>query len=234
MEFRPFWDLLEHLGIVLPNASRTRENQREKQENTAPTASRKSSRRQQRPLSTIFVSSRPLDAADVLEQINADRREEVDLDLLEQFSPLPEASDLQKRSAAASNSPLETNSERFWVPPGKKVKVAGYEIPGMVYVGENLSAINNVRASETSLINPQLKVKRDQPDLQGKLMPYSTSYSQMPPACRAAYLNWLSTGRCQPNIHVGYVWLFFMVWNGGFFMTSCMQICKPMRPNSKS
>jgi uncharacterized tellurite resistance protein B-like protein len=79
----------------------------------------------------------------------------------------------------------------------------------MVYVGEGLSSVNNARASETSLINPQLKVKRDRPDVEGKQMPYSTSYSQMPPACRAAYLDWLSTGRCKPDIYIGYIWLFF-------------------------
>ncbi|HEY9642585.1 MAG TPA: TerB N-terminal domain-containing protein, partial [Coleofasciculaceae cyanobacterium] len=184
MEFRPFWDLLEQLGIVLPNASKLQGNQPDKL--TRATRSRRAV--------SIPSAPRPSNAAELLELLNATAE------------AVPEAAD---DSLTGRNTRLETRSEHFWLPPGKTVNVAGYEIPGMVYVGEGLSSINNARASETSLINPQLKVKRDRPDIEGQQMPYSTSYSQMPPACRAAYLDWLATGRCNPDIYIGYIWLFF-------------------------
>ncbi len=127
-------------------------------------------------------------------------------ELIDFFSELEFEERLVGRTERAEPS---RDQDGVWIPPGETVTVEGYKIPGMVYVGETLAAINNSRASETSLINPQLKVKRDRPDHEGKQMPYSTSYSQMPPACRAAYLHWLSTGRNAPNTYIGYIWLFF-------------------------
>jgi uncharacterized tellurite resistance protein B-like protein len=183
MEFRPFWEILEKLGISLPNPAKIRDKQQGK-----ATRSSRSKR-----VTDIPTPRLPSNAAELLELLNA--IEETDVEVEAEIPP-------------ARQSRVESRGD-FWVPPGKTTKVAGYEIPGMVYVGEGLSSINNVRASETSLINPQLRVKRDRPDIEGKQMPYSTSYSQMPPACRAAYLDWLSTGRCHLDIYIGYIWLFF-------------------------
>lgn len=179
MEFRPFWDLLSELGIALPDPSKL-EGKGELQK---PAEGGKARRSRRISIQPAFANS-PLDLLDLLSELS-------ELTALE----LPD-NDL-------------TEAEDCWVAPNQTVQVAGYDIPGMVYVGEGLAAINNYRAAETSLINPRLKVKRDDPDYEGKRMPYSASYGQMPPACRAAYLDWLSTGRQDSNVYIGYIWLFF-------------------------
>ncbi|MBD3881626.1 TerB N-terminal domain-containing protein [Phormidium tenue FACHB-886] len=106
----------------------------------------------------------------------------------------------------------EAEGDRCWVPPGKTVRVAGYKLSGMVYVGESLTAVSHSRAIEPSLIRPSSKVDRKRADLQGQDMAYgynSRSYTQMQPSSRAGYLEWLSTGRRDPKAFNGYVWLFF-------------------------
>jgi hypothetical protein len=39
--------------------------------------------------------------------------------------------------------------------------------------------------------------------------PYWPSYSSISPECRAAYLDWLATGRRHPRTYIGYVFLYF-------------------------
>jgi hypothetical protein len=125
MEFRPFWDLIEQLGIVLPNASKIRGNQPDRATSTS----------RSRRLTSIPSPSLPGSAAELLELLNTIAEEAAEEDV-----------------PADRNDRLETRSDRFWLPLGKTAQVAGYEIPGMVYVGSGLSSVNNIRASETSLI----------------------------------------------------------------------------------
>ena len=40
-------------------------------------------------------------------------------------------------------------------------------------------------------------------------MSYWPSYSDIDPGCRATYLEWLANGRRDPDIDIGYVFLFF-------------------------
>ncbi|MBW4659098.1 MAG: TerB N-terminal domain-containing protein [Drouetiella hepatica Uher 2000/2452] len=189
MEFRPFWELLADLGIALPEPDKLKGKILDRLD---PSRTEGKSEPQRMKSGR---ASRRTNAMPVSPQ-----------ELIDFFSELEFEERLAGRTERMEPS---RNQNGEWIPPDETVTVAGYEIPGMVYVGEDLAAINNSRASETSLINPQLKVKRDRPDHEGKQMPYSTSYSQMPPACRAAYLQWLSTGRNAPNTYIGYIWLFF-------------------------
>ncbi|HEY9627585.1 MAG TPA: TerB N-terminal domain-containing protein [Coleofasciculaceae cyanobacterium] len=183
MKFRPFWELIADLGIVLPDPDKLKGKLRDRHSPSDGTHTDRSP----------YSISSPQDLLELLAEL-------AESELAgEHLGTRPE----KKRM------PPGLSGDRCWIPPGQTIEVQGYQIPGMVYVGEDLPAINNSRASETSLINPQLKVKRDRPDYEGKQMPYSVSYSQMPPACRAAYLHWLSTGRSEPNIYIGYIWLFF-------------------------
>jgi hypothetical protein len=100
--------------------------------------------------------------------------------------------------------------DSVWVRPGQSVAIGGYTIPnGMVYVGERLAAISEWRGAEPALINPRLPVDTARPDRGGGGMPYWPSYSAIPPASRAAYLEWLASGRTNPNVAIGYVFLFF-------------------------
>lgn len=101
------------------------------------------------------------------------------------------------------------SSEECWVPPGRETSVAGYSIRGgMIYVGRGLSSITGLRV-EPALIDPSLPVKRSSPDRSGASMTYWPSYSSITPECRAAYLDWLATGRRDPSAYIGYVFLYF-------------------------
>ncbi|MGB3494234.1 MAG: TerB N-terminal domain-containing protein [Elainellaceae cyanobacterium] len=98
----------------------------------------------------------------------------------------------------------------LWVPPGKSVKVKDYLIPGgMVYVGTCLPTKRSHSQIDPCLINPQLRVEASRPDHEGTGMGYWPSYSDIPPDCRAAYLEWLAGNRRDPNACIGYVFLFF-------------------------
>jgi TerB N-terminal domain/TerB-C domain/Tellurite resistance protein TerB len=109
------------------------------------------------------------------------------------------------------NQPLGQPSGRasYWVGAGNTVSIAGYDIPGMVYVGENLASVKSYNFLEPSLIIPSLKVSRDRPDYSGQHVDYYPTYGRIPPTSRAAYLEWLAEGRRKPNVHVAYLWLFF-------------------------
>jgi len=95
-----------------------------------------------------------------------------------------------------------------WVSPGQSVTVKGYVVDGgMVYVGKKLSTITGWN-TEPALINPSLAVKKTACTDAGDDMGYWPSYSEIPAKCRGAYLDWLSTGRNNPQAYIGYVFLF--------------------------
>jgi hypothetical protein len=105
--------------------------------------------------------------------------------------------------------PGATPIEQCWVPPGETVTIAHYTIPGMVYFGDSLTSVKSYNLIEPSLISPSLKVKTDQPDYEGKYLDFNPIYGRIPPVSRAAYLEWLASGRRDPDVHPGYLWLFF-------------------------
>lgn len=98
----------------------------------------------------------------------------------------------------------------IWVPPGKSVKVADFLLPGgMVYVGTRIETDSAYEQVDPCLINPKLRIETNRPDFEGNGMGYWPSYSEIPPVCRAAYLEWLANGRTDPDAYIGYVFLFF-------------------------
>lgn len=109
-----------------------------------------------------------------------------------------------------SDRPRASEDAR-WVPAGERVMVAGYEIPdGLLYVGQRLASVKAWTGQvEPSLLDTTLPVDGSAPDYQGRLMPYWPSYSEIQPASRAAYLQWLAGGRRAPEIGIGYVFLYF-------------------------
>ena len=101
------------------------------------------------------------------------------------------------------------SSDDLWVPCGRTIQVAGYSIPGgMIYFGSGLKSINQYN-DEPALIRPKLKADTANPDREGSNMGYWPSYSQIHPTSRAAFLEWLSNGRKDPNINIGYVFIYF-------------------------
>jgi uncharacterized tellurite resistance protein B-like protein len=167
MEFRPFWELLEDLGIALPEPAKIKRQE------------------QFKPIETARVRSTPST------QARTSYPDEV-LQLLGVF--------IEECTVAGKDA---------WIHPEKTVRIDRYTIPGMVYVGDGLMSIRSYTQVEPCLIRPKLKVQCDQPDYEGKQMRYQPSYTQMKPASRAAYLQWLSEGRRDPTVHISYVWLFF-------------------------
>lgn len=99
--------------------------------------------------------------------------------------------------------------ELLWRPPGETVEVRGAAInAGLIYFGSGLEALNGY-GPEPALIDPKLSVDTRRVDWDGDGLDYWPSYSSIAPGSRAAYLNWLSRGRPQERIPLGYVFLFF-------------------------
>lgn len=96
-----------------------------------------------------------------------------------------------------------------WFPKSSDVDIQNYKInDGMLYVGESLPDMYGYN-NDSCLINPTLKVLPSKPWEHGDEMGYWPSYSDISPRCRGAYLEWLSTGRSEPEADIGYVFLFF-------------------------
>ncbi|QIM22138.1 hypothetical protein G7075_14985 [Phycicoccus sp. HDW14] len=85
--------------------------------------------------------------------------------------------------------------------------MSGFKLPGMVYVGRGLSSpkVN----PEPSLIDPSLRVDQRRPDSAGRTLGYWPTYAGLSAGARAAYLEWLSSGRSNPRAAIGYVFLYF-------------------------
>jgi uncharacterized tellurite resistance protein B-like protein len=110
-----------------------------------------------------------------------------------------------------SNKPSDPGDpEKCWVLAEKTVSVQGYDIPGgLIYVGNHLAGVGPWSGTEPALINPKLPVDKSRPDREGQGMGYWPSYSDIPPASRAAFLEWLAGGRRDPGAYIGYVFIFF-------------------------
>ncbi|WP_441001142.1 TerB N-terminal domain-containing protein [Fodinibius sp. SL11] len=107
---------------------------------------------------------------------------------------------------------LSDNSEKFWIPKSKTVKINGYGLSeGHIYVGTNLASVAQQYGSnvEPSLINPKLSLNKRNPDYTGSTLTYWPSYSRLDPSARAAYLEWLADGKKDPGTPIGYVFLYY-------------------------
>lgn len=97
--------------------------------------------------------------------------------------------------------------EGRWILPGQSVEVAGATLPdGMLYVGSRMRAPNGM--IDPCLINALLPIDRGG-DYRHSSMGYWPSFRDASPYERRAYLNWLASGRSDPECDIGYVFLFF-------------------------
>jgi tellurite resistance protein len=94
----------------------------------------------------------------------------------------------------------------LWVPAGRDVAVCGYTVPGGSFYLGHLDL--NRSGPEPSVIDPTLPIAGPT-GCHERLMGYWPSYSSISPEARAAYLNWLSTGKSDPQADIGYVFLYF-------------------------
>lgn len=114
-----------------------------------------------------------------------------------------------RRSQVTRKKPRSLSRKATWIPAGKPVTVKGRTLhDGMVYVGTRLEGVSPYVSVEPALVNPQLQVNNRSPDTTGRDMNYWPSYSDLTPASRAAYLDWLAAGR-PAGAYIGYVFLFF-------------------------
>lgn len=115
---------------------------------------------------------------------------------------------------ARREPPKRRAADGRWHGPGERVDVAGITIAdGMVYVGRFLPAYPSAATWQSepdpSLINPELEVARSDADTAGATMTYWPSYSDIQPSARRAYLQWLASGKSDPQAYIGYVFLYF-------------------------
>ena len=97
--------------------------------------------------------------------------------------------------------------------------MAGRNIGGMIYLGTDQRA-GGFHHGNRALILPTLPVAGSRPDISGDSMPYWPGYSDITPSARAAYLDWLATGRSDTRYGVGYVFLYFYGLERRFFIDS--------------
>ena len=110
---------------------------------------------------------------------------------------------------SSEDTSIHTAHDAKWVPPGVEVSVKGFRIPGgMIYLGKRLACVYG-GGVEPSLINPTKPIQCSGADCHVSFMGYWPSYETISPESRASYLQWLSTGKCDPEADVGYVFLYF-------------------------
>ena len=98
--------------------------------------------------------------------------------------------------------------------------MAGRDIGGMVYLGTGPSDEEALSTTWRPTIVPTLPVAASGPDISGDGMPYWPGYSDISPSARAAYLDWLATGRSDRRYGVGHVFLYFYGLERRFFIDS--------------
>ena len=114
------------------------------------------------------------------------------------------------RSGRVDPSPLTASPEDVWIPFCQSTMVQGVDIRGgMLYVGRGLASLSHASETEPALIDPSLPVDLQNLDLAAEGMNYWPSYTSIPPQSRGAYLYWLASGRTDPNVPIGYVFLAF-------------------------
>ena len=106
-----------------------------------------------------------------------------------------------------------------WLGPGESSVVAGRDIGGMIYLGPDPSRGLSHRPSRPVIV-PTLPVAPSGSDVSGNSMPYWPGYFDISPQARAAYLDWLASGRSDRRYGVGHVFLYFYGLERRFFIDS--------------
>ena len=123
-----------------------------------------------------------------------------------------------KRSSQGDTSTPAVTALK-WVNYEETAVVAGRNIGGMVYLGPDQRR-GGLSATWRPTIVPTLPVAASGPDISGDGMPYWPGYSDISPSARAAYLDWLATGRSDRRYGVGHVFLYFYGLERRFFIDS--------------
>ncbi|WP_157958588.1 TerB N-terminal domain-containing protein [Salinicola sp. CPA57] len=124
-------------------------------------------------------------------------------------SPGIRAGGLDRYSWAEPDIDYNVTPDKCWIPAGHSTTIAGVQIEGgWLYVGRGLAA-SNTRSLEPALIDPSAKVVKSWSDSPGDSLGYWPSYQRISPAARAEYLSFLASGKDDPDVALGYVFLYF-------------------------
>jgi hypothetical protein len=103
-----------------------------------------------------------------------------------------------------------------WIKPGTEIKIGGYTSSrGFFYFGgrlkahEGTSGYYNSNETDASLIDDSLKIQSNEIYYEDESLGYWPKFSTISPSCRGAYVNWLMGNRDDPDLPIGYVFLYF-------------------------
>lgn len=100
------------------------------------------------------------------------------------------------------------NEKFIWLKPEDSVKVRGVPVHGgLFYFGHDLKSLDGYGA-ESSLVDPSLPIMDVSMTYEDESLGYWPSYSSISSGCRGAYLKWLSSDRSNPNVPLGYVFIY--------------------------
>lgn len=134
--------------------------------------------------------------------------------------PRDETVAILDREIDYAQQPAAMPSNDLWIPQDKVVTVAGRKIGGMVYLGSRKDRAWETYGIGDSVIDPNLPVARTGSDAGGSGMSYYPRYANIDPKERAAYLDWLASGRSAKRYGAGYVFLYFYGLERRFFLDS--------------
>ena len=100
------------------------------------------------------------------------------------------------------------NEKFIWLKPEDSVKVRGVTVHGgFFYFGHDLKSLDGYGA-ESSLVDPSLPIMDMPMTYEDESLGYWPSYSSISSGCRGAFLKWLSSDRSNPNVPLGYVFIY--------------------------
>jgi tellurite resistance protein len=127
----------------------------------------------------------------------------------ESMRPLSGRPDRASGPWKAVGVPTKSPGDARWVAPGATVAIADIKIDrGLFYFGSSLPT-NDGYGTENALINPALRIGPWPGNISGNGVPYYPSYSALDVESRRAFLEWLARRRDDPNVHIGYVFIYF-------------------------
>lgn len=124
-----------------------------------------------------------------------------------------------EHAAAAAETSQPARNVHGWAGKRMSVTHAGRQLGGMIYVGSAPIIGRGYSSSKCkAFIDPSLKVATSGADRDGTSMNYWPSYTEILPICRAAYLDWLASGRNDATYNAGYMFLYFYGLERRFFI----------------
>jgi tellurite resistance protein len=96
-----------------------------------------------------------------------------------------------------------------WIRPGESITIKGQTFSsGNFYFGGKLSSLDGY-GTEASLVDDSLKVENKPSSFEDESLGYWPKFISLTPKGRGAFLSWLSGDRSDPEIPLGYVFIYF-------------------------